>query len=249
MKFYKDLVENLRKAPILNKKQEKLFNFSNDAFIKVKKLKFSKELLSIFLITAISVTFLLAPVFADETISTTTDEEILDEIVIITTENGAILNEVETDLVKEGLKLLENKAIVPEEFTVIREKASPPHLNYLATDDYEFIDWGVRSITSYNSEVGQCDADPCTTANMFNVCDHGIEDTIAANFLKFGTKVRIPESFGNRIFIVRDRMNKRYPDRVDVWMINKQDSRNFGLRRARIEVVLEKDNSLINETN
>jgi len=248
MKLYQNLIENLKKVSILKKKKGKLFDFSHDAFIKVKKLKISKELLSIFFITIFSITSILAPVFADETISTTSEEDILDEIIIITTENGAVLGEVETDLVKEGLKLLENKTTV-EEFTVIREKATPPHLNYLATDNYEFIDWGVRSITSYNSEAAQTDGSPCTTANMFNVCEHGIEDTIAANFLKFGTKVRIPELFGNRIFTVRDRMNTRYPDRVDVWMINKEDSKNFGVRRARIEVVLEKDESIMDANN
>lgn len=92
-------------------------------------------------------------------------------------------------------------------------------------------------LTAYNSEVAQTDDTPCITANGFDVCAHGIEDTIAANFLKFGTKVRIPELFGDRIFIVRDRMNKRYPDRVDVWMLNKSDAIKFGVKRAVIEVV------------
>jgi 3D (Asp-Asp-Asp) domain-containing protein len=93
------------------------------------------------------------------------------------------------------------------------------------------------TITAYNSEVAQCDDSPCITANGFNVCEHGKEDTIAANFLKFGTKVRIPELFGDNIFIVRDRMNKRYSERVDVWMIEKQDARQFGVKRAKIEVL------------
>ena len=92
-------------------------------------------------------------------------------------------------------------------------------------------------ITAYNSEAGQTDGSPCITANNFNVCDNGVEDTIAANFLPFGAKVKIPELFGDRIFIVRDRMNKRFSHRVDVWMIEKPDAMNFGVKIAKIEVL------------
>lgn len=92
-------------------------------------------------------------------------------------------------------------------------------------------------ITAYNSEVGQTDSTPCITANGFNVCEHGVEDTIAANFLKFGTKVQIPDLFGDRIFIVRDRMNKKHPSRVDIWMLDRTDALKFGKRTAKIVVV------------
>lgn len=93
------------------------------------------------------------------------------------------------------------------------------------------------TITAYNSEVAQTNDQPCITANGFNVCNHGIEDTVAANFLRFGTKIRIPELFGDRIFIVRDRMNKRYYDRVDVWMLEKPEAIQFGKRLAKIEIL------------
>ena len=99
------------------------------------------------------------------------------------------------------------------------------------------ISSGMHTMTAYNSEVAQTDDTPCITANGFDVCAHGIEDTVAANFLKFGTKVRIPDLFGDRIFVVRDRMNRRYPDRVDVWMLERSDAIQFGVRRTRIEVV------------
>lgn len=95
----------------------------------------------------------------------------------------------------------------------------------------------VHLITAYNSETGQTDNSPCITANNFNVCNRGVEDTIAANFLKFGTKVKIPELFGDRVFIVRDRMNKRYPNRIDIWMKNKKDAMKFGSKIAKIEII------------
>lgn len=93
------------------------------------------------------------------------------------------------------------------------------------------------TITAYNSEAGQTDASPCITANGFNVCKNGIEDTIAANFLPLGSKVKIPELFGDRVFIVRDRMNKRFSNRVDVWMIEKPAAVKFGVKVAKIEVL------------
>lgn len=93
--------------------------------------------------------------------------------------------------------------------------------------------------TAYNSEVAQTDDSPCITANGFNLCEHGIEDTVAANFLPMGTKIKIPELFGDRIFVVRDRMNKRYSDRVDVWMLNKADAIKFGVKKAKIEILEE----------
>ncbi len=248
MQIYKKIIEKLGKKSDLSLKQQKLFDFSNDAFFTVKKIKFSKELLFVFFVSVFSITSILAPVFADEDAINPIKDKKNNKNTVIIVANGAILSEAEARLAQQGLKLLENKTIIPGEFTVIQEKLTPPpHLNYLASDNYEFIDWGIRTITAYNSEAAQTDGSPCVTANMFNVCEHGIEDTIAANFLKFGTKVRIPELFGNRVFIVRDRMNSRYPDRVDVWMINKEDSKNFGVRRAKIEVVVEKSQDTAKE--
>lgn len=98
---------------------------------------------------------------------------------------------------------------------------------------------GFHSVTAYTSEVAQTDSDPCTTANGFNVCKHGIEDTVAANFLKFGTKVKIPDLFGDRVFVVRDRMHPRYNTYLDVWMKDKSQAVKFGVKVAKIEVLVE----------
>jgi 3D (Asp-Asp-Asp) domain-containing protein len=94
-----------------------------------------------------------------------------------------------------------------------------------------------HTLTAYNSEAAQCWGDPCITANGFNLCEHGIEDSVAANFLPFGTKIKIPELFGDRIFIVRDRMNARYRSRIDIWMLEKQDAKQFGVKVAKVEIL------------
>lgn len=96
----------------------------------------------------------------------------------------------------------------------------------------------IVSMTAYNSEPAQTDGDPCTTANGFNVCEHGVEDTVAANFLPFGSKIMIPDLFPGKVFIVRDRMAARYTNRVDIWMLNRGDALKFGVRKAKI-VILE----------
>jgi 3D (Asp-Asp-Asp) domain-containing protein len=96
---------------------------------------------------------------------------------------------------------------------------------------------GNYTITAYNSKAGQTDNSPCITANGFNVCENGVEDTIAANFLPFGAKVRIPDLFGDRVFVVRDRMHPRHKNRLDIWMINYEDAKQFGVKVAKIEVL------------
>lgn len=107
----------------------------------------------------------------------------------------------------------------------------------LAKPELRVVRTSVHTMTAYNSEVGQTDNSPCITANGFNVCKHGVEDTIAANFLKMGTKVRIPELFGDRIFVVRDRMNARHANRVDVWFKDRPAAMKFGVKVAKIEVL------------
>lgn len=93
-------------------------------------------------------------------------------------------------------------------------------------------------ITAYNSDIGQTDDSPCITANGFNLCKHGQEDTVAINGMKMGTKVRFPGLYGNKVFVVRDRMNARYnSSRVDVWMLSKADAKNFGVKATKMEVL------------
>ncbi|MEW6610489.1 MAG: hypothetical protein AB1352_02595 [Patescibacteria group bacterium] len=87
-------------------------------------------------------------------------------------------------------------------------------------------------ITAYSSTVDQTDSDPWTTASGTRVRD-GI---IAANFLTFGTRVRIPTLFSDKIFYVTDRMHERFSDRVDIWMQTREEALQFGVRVATIEV-------------
>ena len=91
--------------------------------------------------------------------------------------------------------------------------------------------------TAYSSTVDQCDSTPCITASGMNVCDRNTEDVIAANFLKFGTKVRIPELYGDKVFTVQDRMNPKFDHRIDLWKTSRNRAITFGKRLVKIEVI------------
>lgn len=88
-------------------------------------------------------------------------------------------------------------------------------------------------ISGYSSTPDQTDDSPFITARGTYVRD-GI---VAANFLPFGTAVKIPSLYGDKIFIVEDRMNKRYWYNVDVWFPNRQSALNLGRRMVTIEVL------------
>lgn len=92
----------------------------------------------------------------------------------------------------------------------------------------------VRTITAtaYNSVPGQTDDTPFITA-AGTPTRHGI---IAANFLPIGTKVKIPDVYGDQIFTVEDRMNPRYHERIDIWMEEVGDAKKFGVRNVRLEI-------------
>lgn len=85
--------------------------------------------------------------------------------------------------------------------------------------------------TAYSSTPGQTDGDPFTTASG----DRVKSGTMAANFLPFGTKVRI----GSQIYTVQDRMNSRYNGSyvVDLWQPSRQAAIQFGVRVLEIEIV------------
>ncbi len=69
-----------------------------------------------------------------------------------------------------------------------------------------------------------------------DVCAHGIENIVAANFLPIGTRVRIPELFGDRVFYVQDKMNARYYYKMDIWMKDYEQAKKFGVQYATVEI-------------
>jgi 3D (Asp-Asp-Asp) domain-containing protein len=88
--------------------------------------------------------------------------------------------------------------------------------------------------SAYTSSRAETDNDPLTTASGSKVRD-GI---IAANGLPFGTKVRIPSHYGDKIFTVQDRMNAKWGNRkIDIWMTHRAEALQWGVRTVTIEII------------
>lgn len=90
-------------------------------------------------------------------------------------------------------------------------------------------------VTAYSSTPEETDDTPFITASGKEV-RWGI---IAANFLEFGTQVQIPELFSEEVFVVEDRMHRRFSDRVDIWMPSKNEAKQFGINRAQILTLVD----------
>ncbi len=89
-------------------------------------------------------------------------------------------------------------------------------------------------ITAYSSSPLETDDSPYLTAAGTWVKD-GI---IANNYFSMGTKIRIPELYGDKIFVVEDRMSwKKGNYHFDIWFPNYWDALNFGAKTTYIEIL------------
>jgi len=88
-------------------------------------------------------------------------------------------------------------------------------------------------VTAYSSAPDQTDSTPFIMANGKHVYD----GAVAANFLPFGTLVKFPDLYGDKIFTVEDRMHPRFSHRMDIWMPSREEALRFGLRRTTVEII------------
>lgn len=85
----------------------------------------------------------------------------------------------------------------------------------------------IAEVTSYNSEPGQTDDTPFITASG----THVHIGTIACPYVyEFGTVVRID----GKEYVCEDRMNRKYPDRFDIWLADKEESIAWGIKTMRV---------------
>lgn len=120
---------------------------------------------------------------------------------------------------------------------------------YIKTEketEEEMVDLKVVSIhtvriTGYSSTPDQTDDTPFITASGAYVRDGIIAANVYVNGrrIPFGTLVRIPEIYGDKIFIVEDRMNVRYTNNIDIWFPERSLAKTFGSKKAVIEIVEE----------
>ena len=88
-------------------------------------------------------------------------------------------------------------------------------------------------VTAYSSTPEQTDDTPFITASGTRVR----EGIVAANFLPMGTKIKLPDIYGDRIFVVEDRMHPRKKWMVDIWFASYTDAKEFGAKLTYVEVL------------
>ena len=104
---------------------------------------------------------------------------------------------------------------------------------------HENIEEMVLEVTAYNAgDPSQTDDSPCISASGEDIClalANG-HKRCAANFVPFGTRLHI-QDFGECTVV--DRMNSRYPLRVDIAMDADEKHRalKFGIKNLEIKIL------------
>jgi len=88
-------------------------------------------------------------------------------------------------------------------------------------------------VTAYSSSPDETDDDPFITATGKFVRD----GFAATNILPFGTKIKIPSLFGDKIFTIEDRMHYRKTNVVDIWMESKEKALKFGAHYVEVIIL------------
>ena len=88
-------------------------------------------------------------------------------------------------------------------------------------------------VTGYSSRAEETDDTPFTTALGTKVRP----GVVAANWLPLGAEIKIPDLFGDQVFVIEDRMNRKHPNRVDIWFPTANEALRFGIRQTRIEIL------------
>lgn len=90
------------------------------------------------------------------------------------------------------------------------------------------------TVTAYSSTRDQTDASPFITASG----THVHSGTIAWNAVPIGTEVRIPSIYGDKIFVVEDRLNAGATAfHLDIWMTSREEALQWGAQILKIEVL------------
>ncbi len=90
------------------------------------------------------------------------------------------------------------------------------------------------TVTAYSSSIDETDSDPFTTASGAKT-HSGI---IAYNHLPFGTRIRFPEIYGDKIFVVEDRLRAGASrTHFDIWLPSKMEAKQWGVKTLVIEIL------------
>ena len=115
----------------------------------------------------------------------------------------------------------------------VQTQTPPPAPPQVIEEQFEVVKSYTGEVTAYTSREEETDDTPFIAASGATV-HWGM---IASNAYPFGTRVRFPEIYGDKIFIVKDRMHSRFQNRVDIWFPEYSNARHFGLKNTKIEIV------------
>lgn len=87
-------------------------------------------------------------------------------------------------------------------------------------------------VSAYTSRPQETDSTPFVTASGTRVRD----GVVATNAFPIGTRLRIPALYGDKVFIVEDRMNARYGAHMDIWMDDLTEAKALGRRQLEVYV-------------
>jgi 3D (Asp-Asp-Asp) domain-containing protein len=142
------------------------------------------------------------------------------ELFLQKTEADLLSDDFSTALNQEGLIFLEKNTLIPTSNPINPEPKVVRKLPVV--------------VTAYSSTPWETDGNPYITAAGTWVR----EGVVANNMLPFGTKIKIPAIFGDKIFIVEDRMSwKKSNYHIDVWLPSYWQAKNFGAKRTYIEIL------------
>jgi 3D (Asp-Asp-Asp) domain-containing protein len=126
-----------------------------------------------------------------------------------------------------GTETLKEKMIILQENT-LASISTPPIFDPSKIQKVRVI------LTGYSSTPEETDDTPFITASGSRVKD-GI---VANNYFSFGTEVRIPQVFGDKVFIVKDRMHWTKSNyHFDIWFPEKEKALEFGVKETYIEIL------------
>jgi len=91
------------------------------------------------------------------------------------------------------------------------------------------------TVTAYSSSPDETSGDPFVTASG----DRTTSGVLAHQYLPFGTKVRFPEVFGDKIFVVKDRLHEKHTSEFlfDMWVHSKAEAKAWGAKILKVEVL------------
>ena len=144
-----------------------------------------------------------------------------------------------TSLLILGLGLFVGDSVFADTETIpyqSDDRVIEPHKQF---KDSVVVSETIRIVTAYNAgDPNQNHGDPCISASGENLCQALAKGRrrCAANFVPLGTKLYV-EKYG--IFVVNDRTNRRYRNRVDIAMklneINK--AKQFGKQKLNVKIL------------